>query len=120
MLRFIVDTQLPPRLAYSLKDLGADAIHTTYFENGHLLDDGEIIKIAAKEDRIVVTKDSDFRDYLLLKGSPPSLLLIKTGNILNKDLIQLIQQNYIAISKLFEDGNNMIVIDRQNITAYRS
>lgn len=66
MLKFIVDTQLPPQLAYSLKDWGADAIHTTYFEDGHLLDDREIIKIAIQEDRIVVTKDSDFRDHLLL------------------------------------------------------
>lgn len=49
MLKFIVDTQLPPQLAYSLKDLGADAIHTTYFEDGHLLDDREIIKIAIQE-----------------------------------------------------------------------
>lgn len=120
MLKFIVDTQLPPKLAYSLKDLGADAIHTTYFEDGHLLDDREIIKIAIEEDRIVVTKDSDFRDHLLLKGSPPNLLLIKTGNIANKGLIQLIQQNYNAISKLYEEGNNMIVIDRQSITAYQS
>ena len=49
MLKFIVDTQLPPNLAYSLKDWGADAIHTTYFEDGHLLDDREIIKIAIQE-----------------------------------------------------------------------
>ncbi len=120
MLKFIVDTQLPPKLTYSLKDLGADAIHTTYFENGHLLADESIIKIAAEENRIVVSKDSDSRDYLLLKGSPPSLLLIKTGNIINKDLIKLIEQNYPTISKLVEGGNSMVIVDKQNITAYKS
>jgi predicted nuclease of predicted toxin-antitoxin system len=118
MLKFIVDTQLPPKLAYALNDWGANAIHTTYFEDGHLLDDGAIRKIAVAESRIVVTKDADFRDYFFLKGSPPNVLLIKTGNILNKDLIILLQSNFQAISKLFEEGNHMVVVDRQSITAY--
>ena len=120
MHRFIVDTQLPPKLAYALNDWGADAIHTTYFKDGHLLDDGSIRKIAVEESRIIVTKDADFRDYFLLKGSPPNILLIKTGNILNNDLIQLFRRNFQIISDLFEEGNNMVVVDWQSITAYKS
>lgn len=118
MHKFIVDTQLPPKLANALNDWGMDAIHTTYFKDGHLLDDASIRKIAVEEGRIIVTKDADFRDYFLLKGSPPDILMIKTGNILNKDLIQLLERNFQAISRLFEEGNNMVVIDRQSITAY--
>lgn len=83
------------------------------------MDDGSIRKIAVEEGRIIVTKDADFRDYFLLKGSPPDILMIKTGNILNKDLVQLLQRNFPAISKLFEEGSNMVVIDRQSITAYK-
>lgn len=49
MLKFIVDTQLPPKLAYSLRDLGADAIHTTHFEDGHLLADSSIIEIVLEK-----------------------------------------------------------------------
>jgi hypothetical protein len=44
MLRFIVDTQLPPLLATYLKSKGNDAIHTTYFKDGHLLQDSEILR----------------------------------------------------------------------------
>lgn len=118
MLKFIVDTQLPPKLAYVLNDWGAGAIHTTYFDEGHLLDDASIRNIAVMENRIVVTKDADFRDYFFLKGSPPKVLLIRTGNILNKDLILLLQHNFQAISKLFDEGKGMVMIDGQNITAY--
>ncbi|HMQ59042.1 MAG TPA: DUF5615 family PIN-like protein [Flavilitoribacter sp.] len=118
MLKFIVDTQLPPRLANFLNQSGADTIHTTHFENGHLLDDASIRKIAIQEDRIIITKDSDFRDYFLLKGSPPNVLLIKTGNISNQDLIDLLKNNFKVIVGLFEKGNNMIVVDQQSVTAY--
>ena len=45
-MKFIVDTQLPPRLASYLQSQGYDCIHTTYFEDGHLLQDSEIIVIA--------------------------------------------------------------------------
>jgi predicted nuclease of predicted toxin-antitoxin system len=42
----MVDTQLPPRLVTYLTGKGYDSIHTTYFEEGHLLGDEEIILIA--------------------------------------------------------------------------
>ena len=50
MLRFIVDTQLPPALAYYMNSKDYDCLHTIYFPEGHLLQDSEIIKIA--NDRI--------------------------------------------------------------------
>lgn len=42
MLKFIIDTQLPRRLVNKLQKLGVNAIHTTYFPDGHLLDDTRI------------------------------------------------------------------------------
>lgn len=45
-MKFIVDTQLPPKLAYYLTEKGYDSVHTTFFPDGHLLDDSEIVVIA--------------------------------------------------------------------------
>ena len=42
------------------------------------------------EDRIVITKDSDFVQSFLLTGRP-RLLLISTGNISNADLERLLR-----------------------------
>jgi predicted nuclease of predicted toxin-antitoxin system len=50
-MRFIIDTQLPPRLASFLESKGHDSIHTTHFENGHLLQDKNIIDIAINQNR---------------------------------------------------------------------
>lgn len=118
MLKFIIDTQLPYTLVRKLKTLGADAIHTTYFSDGHLLDDIRIIEIAIEQERIVITKDSDFQDNFLLKGTPPKILLLKLGNISNKDLFKVIESVYTMVEQLFKDGNGMIVLSKNNITGY--
>ncbi len=54
-MKFLVDTQLPPKLANYLSSKGSDSIHTTFFPDGHLLRDDEIIVIAKREERTVIT-----------------------------------------------------------------
>ena len=66
MLRFIVDTQLPPSLSDFFKKKRFDATHVVDYALGALTTDNEIISIATEENRIVVTKDFDFFDYFLL------------------------------------------------------
>jgi predicted nuclease of predicted toxin-antitoxin system len=45
--------------------------------------DSKIIELAILENRVVLTKDSDFLDSYLIKNQPNKLLLVKTGNIHN-------------------------------------
>ena len=88
-MKFIVDTQLPPKLASYLSEKENDCIHTTSFPEGHLLKDTQIIEIAKNDDRIIITKDSDFTEYFMLRGAPPKVLLIEFGNIGNKELFRM-------------------------------
>jgi predicted nuclease of predicted toxin-antitoxin system len=85
--KFIVDTQLPPVLASFLQRKGFDAIHTTSFPEGQLLEDEQISQIAIEQNRIIITKDSDFSEHYFLKGSPPKVLHLSVGNVRNRDLI---------------------------------
>lgn len=48
----------------------------------------------------MISKDGDFFNYFVLKGIPPKLLMITTGNIVNKDLLALFQQNFDQIELL--------------------
>jgi len=66
-MRFIVDTQLPPGLARFLELKGHDCIHTTHFDNGHLLQDADIIAIAIDQRRTIISKDADFLTITTLK-----------------------------------------------------
>jgi predicted nuclease of predicted toxin-antitoxin system len=118
MLKFIVDTQLPPVLSDFLTGEGFDAIHTTFYPNGHLLQDNEIIEIGIKENRIIITKDKDFFDRFIIKGFPPKILLLQLGNIRNKDLIAVIYLNLESVIELF-DENDMIIINRNSISGYK-
>ena len=118
MLKFLIDTQLPHQLVKRLKELGVDARHTTYFPDGHLLDDARIIEIAIEQGRIIFTKDTDFQDNFLIKGAPPRILLLKLGNVSNKDLFEIIESIYEKIEQLFEDGNGMVVISKNSIIGY--
>ena len=119
MLKFIVDTQLPPSLSEFLRSAGNDAKHTTDFPDGHLLKDAEIIRIAIQEERIVVTKDRDFLDYYLLKGIPPRVLLLQFGNIGNPALIRFFTVNQTQLEQLFNQGAEMVLFSREQITEYR-
>lgn len=117
-MKFIIDTQLPPALAKFLVEKGFDAIHTTFFADGHLLQDTEIIQIAIEESRIIATKDSDFLDNYLLRGTPPKILLLQFGNISNKELLQYFENYFYKIIIAFEEGAELVKFDRESIVVY--
>ena len=92
-MKFLVDAQLPRRMARWLNDAGHDAVHTLDLPLGNRTPDAEIIAIAQREQRTVVTKDDDFVRSFLISGEPSSLLLIATGNISNLELESIIHAN---------------------------
>lgn len=96
-MKFIVDAQLPKRLARWLTARGHDALHTLDLPEQNQTQDAEITALACREHRIVVTKDSDFVDSFLLQRRPPKLLLIATGNLGNQELEDLLARNINAI-----------------------
>lgn len=101
-MRFIVDAHLPLALKTWLKSRGHDVVHTRDLPRKNLSDDIEVIEIAVREERIVISKDSDFFDYFVLKGIPPKLLMLTTGNIVNKDLLKLFQLNFDQLEILLQ------------------
>ena len=100
-MKFVVDAQLPRRLARELAASGHDAVHTLDLPAANRTQDKDIVAFAIQEDRIVVTKDNDFVTSFLLHGTPPKLLLISTGNISNDKLSQLLAANLAALEKAF-------------------
>ena len=96
-MKFIVDAQLPRSLARLLSDLGHDAVHTLDLPNRNRTDDQEINKISLREQRVVISKDSDFFDRFFEKTEPWKLLYLTMGNIQNQDLLHLFRTNMAAI-----------------------
>ncbi len=103
-MKFIVDAQLPRRLAAEINALGGDAVHTLDLPDGNQTTDAAIVELAAAEGRVVITKDSDFVDSLLLRGEPGKLLFVTTGNISNSALVHLVRANWSQIESMLSQG----------------
>ena len=116
-MKFLVDAQLPRRLARELAASGHDAVHTLDFPDRNRTPDGDIVALAVRENRVVVTKDNDFVTSFLLKGLPPKLLLISTGNISNDALSKLIAANLPTIETAFAQ-NNFVELNASAITIH--
>ena len=101
-MNFLVDAQLPRRLAYKLRDAGHDVFHTLDLPAGNRTSDAEINELSIRDSRVVITKDTDFVDSFLLFHRPYKLLLISTGNIANADLEDLFVAQIPALTSAFE------------------
>ena len=104
-MKLLVDAQLPRRLARELVDAGHDARHTLDLPAGNRTTDEDICEFAVSEGRIVVTKDRDFVVSFWLRGVPPNLLLISTGNISNDALSRLLVANLGGLEAAFTQHN---------------
>jgi predicted nuclease of predicted toxin-antitoxin system len=116
-MKFIVDAQLPSRIATWLRGNGHDAIHTLELPEANRTTDAAIAELAAREQRIVITKDADFVDTHLLQGRPEKLLLISTGNITNHELGAILIPNIPAIVEALR-SSRFVELSRTGIVVH--
>jgi predicted nuclease of predicted toxin-antitoxin system len=104
-VKFLVDAQLPARLAAFLSGAGHDALHTRELLDGNRSTDSQIAQRADVDERVVVTKDRDFRETHLVTGSPRQLLVVATGNVTNDFLLSIFEHHLDAIVSAFEEAD---------------
>jgi predicted nuclease of predicted toxin-antitoxin system len=117
-MKFLVDAQLPQRLARGINAAGHDAIHTLDLPKGNRTTDSQIKMLSEKDQRVVVTKDADFVNSFLLAGRPYKLLLISTGNITNVELETLFTPQLAAIVEAFEN-HSFVELSREALIIHR-
>ncbi len=117
-MKFLVDAQLPVRLARFLGSLRYDTIHTKDLPDQNATLDLQINAISIQENRIVITKDSDFVNSFLTIQQPYKLLLITTGNIKNSNLETLFSTNFKSLFELFQQ-HSYIEMSRDAIIVHQ-
>lgn len=100
-MKFLVDAQLPRRLAHVLCSVGYNTLHTRDLPARNETTDQKITRIAIADERIVITKDADCVESFILHRRPPKLLVITTRNISNPDLEALFVVTLPAIVAAF-------------------
>jgi predicted nuclease of predicted toxin-antitoxin system len=114
-MKFVVDAHLPQGLCVLLQAAGHDAQHTIQLTAQNRTTDEALNTLSLNEQRVLVTKDTDFYYSHLLHGKPWKLLLVRTGNIRTRDLKALFERHLTAIVATLEQ-NSLVELDRQTVT----
>ncbi len=72
-MKLLFDHNLSPRLIKSLADIYPNSNHL-YLMGLDEVSDNIVWETAKKQNYIIVTKDSDFNELLILRGFPPKVI----------------------------------------------
>jgi predicted nuclease of predicted toxin-antitoxin system len=117
-VKFLVDAQLPRRLALWLQSRGHDVIHTLDLSQQNRTPDPFLLALANQDARVLITKDTDFEITHELGQGPPKLLLITTGNIHNDELLALFARHEETLVHFLEQ-HTFIELSRSQLIVHR-
>lgn len=102
-MRFLIDAQLPPALARMLTARGHYAEHVTDIAPGDAPD-----RELWEHDAVLVTKDEDFSDMVLLGGTAPVVVWVRVGNTRRQVLLEWFDPLIDQIVAMVGAGHRLI------------
>lgn len=103
-MKLLLDQNLSHRLLSLLADLFPDSLHVRAVGLADA-DDMTIWKYAQKHQLVIVTQDSDYADWNKLRGSPPKIIWIRSGNTSVDQMHIKLRHAFIRIQELETDPN---------------
>jgi predicted nuclease of predicted toxin-antitoxin system len=88
----LFDHNLSVRLVAQLADLFPDARHVAQLGLERATDE-QIWSYAATHGCTIVTKDSDFSDLSVLRGTPPQVIWLRLGNCTTAEIEALLRRH---------------------------
>jgi predicted nuclease of predicted toxin-antitoxin system len=101
-MKLLLDANVSWRLAARLKSHFEDCIHVDHIAINIPAKDIEIWNYALEHNLIIVTNDEDFSNFANVKGFPPKVILLKTGNQSNSYIEALLIKHRAGIQSLNE------------------
>lgn len=108
-MRFLIDAQLPPALARALSERGHLAEHVA--DVGLLsAADAEILRYAMEHDAVLITKDEDFPDLIVLGQAAPVVVWVRIGNTTRRGLLERFEPMIDQLVEKVEAGERLIEV----------
>jgi predicted nuclease of predicted toxin-antitoxin system len=101
-MKLLLDANISWKLADILKPIFGECLHVDLIGINVPAEDIDIWNYALNNGCIIITKDNDFVDLLEIKGFPPKVVLLKTGNNSSKALVELLMN----VKPMIEDLEN--------------
>lgn len=113
-MKFLCDVHISYKVVSYLRSKGFEAVHVNdILDRWHTKDDA-ICQYADEHGMAVVSKDMDFKNSFLIKGSPQKLIKLNLGNLSNSRLIELFSENLEAIIQLQKYGSFMLELNKDS------
>jgi predicted nuclease of predicted toxin-antitoxin system len=104
-MKLLLDANVSWRLATRLKLHFEECLHVDYIGLNIPPKDTEIWNYALANNIIIVTNDEDFLDFANIKGFPPKVILLKTGNQSNSYIEALLIKHKADIQSLHQSDD---------------
>lgn len=108
-MKLLFDHNRSPRLVQKLSDLYPQSEHVYNIGLDRATDD-EVWHVAHDNEFIIVTRDADFSDLSTLRGFPPKIIWIHTGNCPTSQIEAALRAQRGQIEALGTDNSNGILM----------
>lgn len=103
-MKLLFDQNLSPRLVSRLSDIYPNSSHV-FLEGLEQANDQEIWQYSCDNDYIIVTKDSDFNELVVLRGFPPKVIWVRRGNCSTTEIEAILRSHQEDIINFSQDQN---------------
>jgi predicted nuclease of predicted toxin-antitoxin system len=110
-MKLLLDENLSRRIVPFLQD-GYPGSSQVVLEGLERADDRVVWTYARDNGFVIVTKDSDFHELSLVRGSPPKVIWLRVGNTGKANVIRLLTENAATLNAMLaDDGLGCIEIE---------
>ena len=107
-MKLLFDQNISFRIMRLLPDSFAECRHVKSVELNNR-NDSEIWQFAKQNGFAIVSFDSDFFDIATLRGFPPKIVWLRTGNLTTTEIAELIILNFSKIASFIDNSEQSCI-----------